>query len=237
MNILSQGLVAELTSFFRTVQAKSENKEADMMEDEAEAVSIAYSPSLGEDLEATGVEDHLAEDPAVEPKLDPDPRLLQMVVAEDDFDDEMTLEECVNRARVEPREPARSVSPRSVSPRSVSPGPCSSDGSSSSSTSSSDPGHAPERAPAAPRPKVLVWEDVECPHCRTTCGQFKYAPGPQRREGNDPPTWVMRVKTAEGKWLVKGPSFHRRQVHLVGETEDYPRQLISKHNVLPDVAD
>jgi len=75
----------------------------------------------------------------------------------------------------------------------------------------------PRHPPAAPRHHVLFWEDVTCPGCNRTCGQFKFSPGPGRREGSDPPTWIIRVREEDGSWPSKGRCFHRRVAHLVPE--------------------
>lgn len=79
----------------------------------------------------------------------------------------------------------------------------------------------PLHPPAAPRHHVLFWEDVTCPDCNRICGQFKFSPGPGRREGSDPPTWIIRVREEDGSWPSKGHCFHRRVAHLV--SEEYPK--------------
>ena len=93
------------------------------------------------------------------------------------------------------------------------------------------PAAAP-RAPVldiAPRIPVLIWEDVRCPRCGRIAGQFKFAPGPQRRGEKDPPTWFMRVPNEQGKWTTSGSNFSRRQTHIVGESDRYPKEWIDKN--------
>ena len=85
----------------------------------------------------------------------------------------------------------------------------------------------PLHPPAAPRHHVLFWEDVTCPDCNTICGQYKFSPGPGRREGSDPPTWIIRVKEEDGSWPSKGRCFHRRVAHLV--SEECPKRWISEN--------
>ena len=85
----------------------------------------------------------------------------------------------------------------------------------------------PLHPPAAPRHHVLFWEDVTCPDCNRTRGQYKFSPGPGRREGSDPPTWIIRVKEEDGSWPSKGRCFHRRVAHLV--SEEYPKRWISEN--------
>eukprot|EP00435_Cladocopium_sp_Y103_P014991 s3343_g3.t1 len=85
----------------------------------------------------------------------------------------------------------------------------------------------PPHPPAAARHHVLFWEDVTCPDCNRTCGQFKYSPGPWRRGGSDPPTWIMRVKKDDANWPDKGPCFHRRVAHIV--SDEYPQTWISRN--------
>ena len=77
----------------------------------------------------------------------------------------------------------------------------------------------------ASRIPVLIWTDVRCENCHELSGQFKLAEAPGMR---DPPTWCMRVRLEEKSWPMQGPKFHRRQVRLVGRSEDYCRNWIKQ---------
>ena len=80
-------------------------------------------------------------------------------------------------------------------------------------------------APVASRIPVLIWTDVRCENCHELSGQFKLAEAPGMR---DPPTWFMRVRLEDKSWPMQGPKFHRRQVRLVGRSEDYCRNWIKQ---------
>ena len=80
-------------------------------------------------------------------------------------------------------------------------------------------------AAVASRIPVLIWTDVRCENCHELSGQFKLAEAPGMR---DPPTWFMRVRLEDKSWPMQGPKFHRRQVRLVGRSEDYCRNWIKQ---------
>ena len=181
----------------------------------SDANSLAYSPSIYAGSDADVPAEPLADQQQVV-LADPKPEI----------DDDMPLS-----ALLPAQQPA---------PDDIVMSPSSPDDSTSSSPSScaapdcpDDPPApilhppAPDRPAAAPRYHMLSWEDVTCPDCNAICGQFKFSPGPGRRDGADPPTWIMRVRQPDGSWPSKGPCFHRRVVHLVAD--NYPERWISEN--------
>ena len=69
----------------------------------------------------------------------------------------------------------------------------------------------------SPKNPAVVWTDIRCENCHELSGQFKLAEAPGMRE---PATWFMRVRLEDKSWPTQGLKFHRRQVRLVGRSEE-----------------
>ena len=218
-----------------------------------DAVSLAYSPSIGPDCD---INDPSGADSIMLPSAFPEPPPFdgnriepadsESVVADggkgDWPPDDMPLEQLLPGAQA--KDDDNSLSNEAASdPESEDEG-----GGGAGAAESSEPPAAPRldaAAAAPPRPAAadepanpriheLIWNDVVCRHCNSVAGQFKYAQNPKRGSRSDPPTWVMRVQTRSGVWPCQGPCFHRRQTHIVGESQDYVMRWIDQHKICCD---